>query len=271
MEPSKMKVEVCGDIMHEGFVQVFRNHNDKNRDNFEEYNFICPDGKLLCKQWWDSCERFNEGFARVRLNGKYNFINHKGEILSPNLWFDGAFSFTNGFSVIFLKEKDYNFIDKKGKILSPNRWFKSAWSFNETGHASVWFGNETGIIDTTGKIIISTNFDHVETFVNGFARVCKRDEKDYYVWNLINTKGELVSEDWYEHVGFFKNGFCHVINRGKYNFIDTQGKILSPNIWFDSVHDFDDSGFALVYQYNLGYNCLNSQGQISWPKWIDSK
>jgi len=64
MEPSKMKVFVC-DVMYEGFVQVRRNHHDKNRDNFEEFNFICPDGKLLCNQWWDSCERFKEGFVTV--------------------------------------------------------------------------------------------------------------------------------------------------------------------------------------------------------------
>ena len=62
-------------------------------------------------QWF---YRFNNGFARVQLNGKYNFIDKNGKLLS-NTWFDNASNFSEGFARVELNGK-YNFIDKNGNL-----------------------------------------------------------------------------------------------------------------------------------------------------------
>ena len=55
-----------------------------------------------------------EGLASVRLNGKYNFINPKGQIAFKQ-WFDIAWSFDEGFAKVELNGKWYN-LDKEGNL-----------------------------------------------------------------------------------------------------------------------------------------------------------
>ena len=57
---------------------------------------------------------FQEGFARVRLGDKWNFINTDSEILS-NLWFDQVWDFYDGFASVILNGKEYK-IDTKGNL-----------------------------------------------------------------------------------------------------------------------------------------------------------
>ena len=51
---------------------------------------------------------FNDGFATVKLNNQYNFIDKKGNMLL-NQWFDDAWSFHDGFAVVKLNNQ-WNFI-----------------------------------------------------------------------------------------------------------------------------------------------------------------
>ena len=85
-----------------------------------KHNFIDIEGKLLSQQWFDWAYDFHEGFARVKLNGKYNFINIEGKLLSGQ-GFDDTWNFSNGVAKVYLNGK-YNFINTKGRILSQ-QWF----------------------------------------------------------------------------------------------------------------------------------------------------
>ena len=56
------------------------------------------------------------GYAKIELNGKWNFIDTQGKLVSPNLWFDGIDNFYNGYAKIELNGK-WNFIDTQGNII----------------------------------------------------------------------------------------------------------------------------------------------------------
>lgn len=58
---------------------------------------------------------FNEGFAKVYLNGKYNFINTDGQLLLSKQCFDSVGNFNDGFAKVKLNGKWY-FINTKGQI-----------------------------------------------------------------------------------------------------------------------------------------------------------
>ena len=45
---------------------------------------------LFPNQWFDNANGFNEGFAAVELNGKWNFIRPDGTYLTPNAWYDSV-------------------------------------------------------------------------------------------------------------------------------------------------------------------------------------
>ena len=63
-------------------------------------------------------ENFYEGFAAIRLNDKWNFINQKGELIS-NQWFDYASGFREGFAKVQLNGKRYK-LGKDGKLYGLN-------------------------------------------------------------------------------------------------------------------------------------------------------
>ena len=73
---------------------------------------------------FDGIYDFDEyGIAQVMLNGKCNFIDVNGNLLSQQ-WFDTMFSFDkNGLAVVVLNKK-YNLIDTNGKLVSQ-QWFDS--------------------------------------------------------------------------------------------------------------------------------------------------
>ena len=80
-----------------------------------KFNFINKNSEILSDKWFDDASNFKDGCAAVELNGKYNFIDENGEILSDR-WFDGAFKFVDGYAIVLLNDK-YNFIDKNGEYL----------------------------------------------------------------------------------------------------------------------------------------------------------
>ena len=105
--------------------------------------------KLLFDQWFDYLDNFHDGFARVKLNRKYNFIDTKGNILADQ-WFDYVENFHDGFARVKLNRK-YNFIDTEGNIRF-DQWFDYVYDFHD-GFAWVSLNGSEHLIDTKGNII----------------------------------------------------------------------------------------------------------------------
>jgi len=115
-------------------------------------NFINTEGKILSEQWFDNAWCFSEGFAAVRLNDKWNFINTECKLLSEQ-WFDGVLRFSEGFARVKRNGK-YNFINTEGELLSE-QWFDGAWDFHE-GFARVKIDGKWLKINTKGEIVQKT-------------------------------------------------------------------------------------------------------------------
>src|SRR5574344_1970326 len=107
-----------------------------NVDNFSDgfarvklenkWNFINKEGKIIFKQWFDNVDNFLDGFARVKLENKWNFINKEGKIIFKQ-WFDNVDNFSDGFARVKLENK-WNFINKEGKIIFK-QWFDNVYIF----------------------------------------------------------------------------------------------------------------------------------------------
>ena len=68
---------------------------------------------------YDFAGDFSEGFAEVKLNGKYGFIDKTGREVIP-CKYEAAGEFSEGLAAVKLNGK-YGFIDKKGKPLLINQ------------------------------------------------------------------------------------------------------------------------------------------------------
>ena len=149
----------------------------------EFYTKINPKFKFMLK--FDCVDDFEDGFVRVLLNGKWNFINTEGQLLSDQ-WFNLAGVFNDGFSSVRLNGK-WNFINTEGQLLSQ-QWFDNVWDFND-GFARVSLNGKWNFINTEGQILSREWFDRVDDFKDGFAAVSLNGK-----WNVINTKGQILSK-----------------------------------------------------------------------------
>ena len=222
--------------------------------NEEKYNFIKlePSGKykLISKIWFDFVGCFNDGFADVKVDGKWNFINTNGQLLSGT-WFDLVGTFYDGFAAVRVDGK-WNFINTNGQLLSST-WFDSVGTFCN-GIAAVRVDGKWNFINANGQLLSDTWFDSVGMFYNGFAAV-RVDGK----WNFINANGQLLSGTWFDLVGTFYNGIAAVRVDGKWNFINANGQLLSDT-WFDSVGMFYN-GIAIVMKNGRKFK-IDRNGQV---------
>ena len=163
---------------------------------------------------FQNVHKINDGFSKVQLNDKYNFIDKNGKLLSDK-WFDGISEFNDGFSKVRLNGK-YNFIDKNGKLIS-DKWFDWINYFN-TGFSKVQLNDKVNLIDKNGKLISDKWFDVIRDFNNGFYRVILNDK-----FNYMDKHGKLLSDKWFNKAFTFNGDIARVQLNGKWNNIDKHG------------------------------------------------
>ena len=219
---------------------------------------------------FDECDEFSEGYARIKLNGKYNLISTKGNLASPSQWFDYCSNFKNGYAMIELNEK-YNWIDTKGTPLYKkpvDQWFDDCGLFYD-GYARVELDNKQNLIDKEGNFVYNEPvyqwFDYCDDFYRGWAKV-KLDDK----WNFIDTEGNFLYykplDQWFDECDdlyefdYINECYALVKYYGRYNWITTKGRLLSPNIWFDYCSDFDDD-YAQVELNDKRY-IIDAEGNL---------
>ena len=135
---------------------------------------------------FDDVRNFYEGFASVKKDGKWGYINTKGE-QTIECKFDDACCFKEGLASV-QKDGKCGYINTKGEQIIECK-FDDAWDFNE-GFAAVQKDDKCGYINTKGEQIVECKFDDAYYFSEGFAWV-EKDGK----WGYINTKGCFVIFD----------------------------------------------------------------------------
>ena len=225
-----------------------------------KWNFINRNNKLLSDTWFDWVDSFYYGYAQVRLNNKWNLINQNGKVVSDT-WYDRVGNFNYGYANVKLNDK-WNLINQNGKVVS-DMWYDWVVNCND-GYAQVRLNDKWNLINQNGKVVSDTWYDRVDNFNDGYARVKLNDK-----WNLINQNGKVVSDTWYDRVGNFNDGYAKVELGNKYNFINQNGKVVSDT-WYDWVVNFYE-GYAKVELGNK-YNFINQNGKCisdTWFDWVD--
>ena len=224
-----------------------------------KFNWISADNRLVSpNQWYDNCSDFNDGYAIVNLNNKWNFIDTNFKYLSKQ-WFDTCGNFCEGYACIQIYNK-WNWIDRNCNYLTE-QWFDTCGDFNE-GYAIVKLNGKWNFIDTNGNYISEQWFDVCYYFSNGYSVVRLKDKM-----NWIGTNGDYLSEQWFDWCSDFNEGYAIVKLNGKWNFIDTNGNYISEQ-WFDWVEDFHE-GYARVI-LNCKCNLINTNGKYISEQWFDT-
>lgn len=93
-----------------------------------------------------------------------------------------------------------------------------------------------GFADTSGKVIISPQFDAAWPFQEGFAGVStggtEKQTGNYKIytgkWKFINMKGMPIHSEEYDDLRPFTNGTALVMKNGKWGKINQNGTLVLP-------------------------------------------
>lgn len=204
----------------DGFASVTKDGKQitlyKINDEINEYDFKVERSSITLKE-------FNDGLALVCKDGKYGFINKKGEIV-----LDFQYSRARAFSNERAWVKDEN----------DNEFF----------------------IDTTGKKVIELKDLYcIQDFYDGIvavSRTSKAGSGEYY----INTNGERISEI-YDTCYFSRDGMAMIQQNKKYGFIESSsGKLVVEPI-YDFGTSYYESGLAPV-QKDGKCGFIDKQGNV---------
>lgn len=194
---------------------------------------------------------FKEGVAKAKKNGKYAFIQEKGDNLT-RYKYDWADNYYEGTARAAINNK-YGFVDKKGKEIIPIQ-YDWVGKFSE-GLAKVEQNGKMGFINQQNQLIIPLQFDYSGDFKNGFA-VVRVGEK----WGVINRMGQQVIAPKYDLVKNFHQGRALVLDGNKVGYIDQHGQeIIKPQYYYGTSFV---EGKAIVYDFKRRKMNINLLGQI---------
>lgn len=174
---------------------------------------------------------------------------------------------------IRVKINDYHiYIDKSGKKIS-DEMFERANPFKD-GYACVYShqisprdpyffidkkGKHLNYRDKKSRRVLARAFIDAKSFSEGLAAVKQENGK----WNFMTTQGELLSQNGFDRVSDFSEGVAAVSVGQKYFFIDKQGQQVGTQT-FDFAGSFSN-GKAKVHLNNKRYE-IDHEGNLTEEK-----
>ncbi len=226
----------------------------------------------VIKCQFDSTMSFTEGLGRVRVNGKYGFVDKTGKLVIPAKY-DGAMEFKDGFAPVFLNGKAF-FIDKKGVDLFKKS-FKAVAHFSNGLAMCTDSTGKRGFIDVKGNTVIPFTLYGSYPFYGDITSVSYDDQSP---WKAVNKKGEVVftfNDKVKSVLGSFSEGLVQVYVDGPagynshFDFVNTKGEFIS-DVPYISAQPFKN-GRAIVARENKNrksgdlqffkYGLINKEGR----------
>ena len=238
----------------------------------------CIAQTIIIAPKFENSRGFSENFAVVKQNGKWGYLNVKGELAIPAIYFD-ARDFHEGKAAV-KTENGWGYINKDNKMVIPDKFF-DARDFSEglaavkssietdksnnDGYEGEYWGHYNELdswqfIKEDGTLAFRGCFRDVSTFHDGVACVFK--EK---CWEFINKNGETNYKTKYDNYYpvHYSDGLIPNIGGDfgdEWGYSDLSGKwIIKPQ--YRSVTEFCD-GIAVVEEFGGEMKVIDTYGNI---------
>jgi len=248
-------------------------HSDSyNSLSESHFGFVDLNGKVVIEPQWDEVSGpqleevdkvagFSEGFAAVKRDGKWGWIDKTGRLFLPPLsappnFHEGLSSFerdgkwgymdTQGTVVIqpqweeagefsggyagVKRDGKWGGIDKTGRLITPLGRYERLYFEPKVGLWLITVGKKSGYMDKAGRVVINPVWDDVVFWGEGLALVF-RDHKG----GFIDQKGKVVVPLEFEQGGPFREGLAPVMRNGKWGFIDKTGTVVIESQWENAI------------------------------------
>jgi hypothetical protein len=195
------------------------------------FGFVDKEGRTVIKASYEKAYPFQGELAVFEQEGKWGFINRKGDVEVPPLFDIPANPFYGQFhdgKAVIIKDNVYGYINQNCKLdQSPS--FAYALDYSE-GLGVVKLDNKFGYLDLKSDLQIMPDFDAASSFSGGMAAVKKRN-----MWGYINKEGKTIIPFRYDAAYPFKNGLALVEKEDIWSYINIKGDV----IWCESINDID--------------------------------
>lgn len=201
-----------------------------------------------------SCKNNTADLVPVAFQGKWGYINSKGEYEISPRYKDAGF-FYNDLAMVKSFDGNVGYINKNAEYVIASR-YKYGTIFNEGYAIVVERGENPSCVDTKGNIVFTMkNVLKLYNFREGLAAFQDTSKK----YGFVDTKGTIVIEPKYENVYFgFSEGLAPVLFEGKWGYIDKTGKMVI-SAQFASAGLFSD-GLAAASTEGVLYGYIGTNG-----------
>ena len=249
----------------------------------EFYGKIEPRFHLYMKYDIVSNQKNNMGWIGVSLDNKWNMIDDKENLISPNQWFDGISSFSDKryapqIIIVTLNEKK-NIINNKRKYISQ-KWYDDVAFFGNAMNKDfiVSLNNKQNIINRDGNYIYKKWFDKISPFCSDYAQNTYYKVKINNKYNIIGPDlGKFLINIWVDEIDDYQNDCAVITLNGKENLLlrykDKQlHALFKPisDIWFDEIEYFHMDLKYTTVRLNDKWNLINKKGELAFKEWFDA-
>lgn len=151
------------------------------------------------------------------------------------------------------KNYKWGVINAQGKIiLAPKYDFIAA--FDPYQYAAVSYQNKIGLIDSTGRVVISCLYEQVRPLNRRYIAV---SEGKY--WGLVDSAQQKIATCRYENIENFDENYFLIKQKGFWGILNAKGaEIISPQ--FEVIKSYENKYFLV--QKNKKWGLVDENGKI---------
>jgi hypothetical protein len=244
----------------------------------EKCGLIDEFGRKITELKYELIDKFSEGFAVVKLLGRYGFINKVGKEIT-DLKFEDADEFIDSVAKVKLSGK-YGLLDFSGTEILPicydevDRMVGSRLFYDDggVGNQNVFIAFDKGVSrlfrkDKQKIIEIAKDFEKVKSIYEYCFEVDGEYKKstDFFILNtnngikLINVNGHIISDGVYSFIEnrLYGKMFCVHVNE-KAGLINCKGEIVLE-VKYDEIRDCTN---GYIVKLENKYGLMNISGEI---------
>lgn len=224
------------------------------------FAYINADGKYACDFIYRDAENFENNMARVKENTMTYLIDNTFTKKCKETTEIGKF---NEGIAVFIDNGKFGYMNDKGEIIIPAQYDYASMFYN--GLAEVEIQKKVCFINTAGVKQFEPTFDELRPYAEGFAGFKMFDKMGKAKYGFINGKGEMMMQPFYDEVAYFANGLCPVRKGSKWGAINKEGKLVLK-LDFDFVGTFEDGVAEIIYNDISLYADLRGNILPVWDK-----
>ncbi|MEI6346791.1 MAG: WG repeat-containing protein [Bacteroidota bacterium] len=215
----------------------------------------------------------DEDLSEVKVDGKYGFMNKKGELVIQPIY-QNASQFEEGLAAVQLDGK-WGFIDTLGNmVIKPQFDDVRPFRGGNTKYAVFQIDEKYGAIDRKGNFVIKPVYDGIYDVSDTdspevLLAACLKNDKGQYRWGLINQKEEWLLANEYQYLYCDNHNVTAKNGGGLYGVFKLKSKKIIIPFEYESIDYYHDDGLTLFQKKDsasgksyFGYFDIN--GKVIW-------